>query len=60
MSQPRPMVTKEADVWVLRLLKPNGKVQEYRCTSENQARNLALLLSAMPVEPLEQQFAQSA
>ncbi len=57
MSQPRPMVTKEADVWILRLLKPNGKVQEYRCTTENQARNLALLLSAMPVEP---QFAQSA
>jgi hypothetical protein len=51
------MVTKEADVWILRLLKPNGKVQEYRCTTENQARNLALLLSAMPVEP---QFAQSA
>jgi hypothetical protein len=54
------MVTKEADVWVLRLQKPNGKVQEYRCTSENQARNLALLLSAMPVEPSELQFAQSA
>ncbi len=57
MSQPRPMVTKQDDVWILRLLKPNGKVQEYRCTTENQARSLALLLSAMPVEP---QFAQSA
>jgi hypothetical protein len=57
MSQPRPMVIKEDDVWILRLMKPNGKVQEYRCTTENQARNLALLLSAMPVEP---QFAQSA
>ena len=42
----RSVVSKESDVWVLRLQKANGKVQEYRCTSENQARQLALLLTA--------------
>ncbi len=54
MSQARPMVSKEADVWVLRLEKPNGKVQEYRCTSEGQARQLALLLNSSPLEPAVQ------
>jgi hypothetical protein len=54
MSQARPMVSKEADVWVLRLEKPNGKVQEYRCTSEGQAKQLALLLNAAPSEPVFQ------
>jgi len=54
MSQVRPMVSKEADVWVLRLEKPNGKVQEYRCTSEGQARQLALLLNSSPLEPAVQ------
>jgi hypothetical protein len=48
------MVSKEADVWVLRLEKPNGKVQEYRCTSEGQARQLALLLNSAPLEPAVQ------
>ncbi len=43
MSQ--PMVTKENDVWVLRIEKDNGKLQEYRCATENQARQLALVLS---------------
>jgi hypothetical protein len=54
MSHVRPMVSKEADVWVLRLEKPNGKVQEYRCTSEGQAKQLALLLNAAPLEPSAQ------
>jgi hypothetical protein len=45
MSQPSPEVSKEAELWVLRVQKPNGKVQEYRCTSEGQARQLALVLS---------------
>lgn len=44
MAQVRPVVTKENDVWVLRLEKPNGKSQEYRCATEGQARNLALVL----------------
>jgi len=44
------MVSKEADVWVLRLQKPNGKVQEYRCTSEGQAKQFALMLNTSAVE----------
>ncbi|MFP2930466.1 hypothetical protein ACLESO_35765 [Pyxidicoccus sp. 3LG] len=44
MSQ-RPSVTKEDDVWVLRIEKENGKMQEYRCATENQARQLAMILS---------------
>ena len=44
MSDGRPVVTKEEDVWVIRVEKSNGKVQEYRCASENQARQLALVL----------------
>jgi hypothetical protein len=44
MAQTRPVVTKEENIWVLRLEKPNGKTQEYRCATENQARQLALVL----------------
>ncbi len=44
MSQ-RHTVTKEDDVWVLRIEKDNGKTQEYRCATENQARQLAMVLS---------------
>jgi hypothetical protein len=44
MSDGRPVVTKEDDVWVIRVEKSNGKVQEYRCASEAQARQLALVL----------------
>lgn len=44
MADGRPVVTQEEDVWVLRVEKSNGKVQEYRCASENQARQLALVL----------------
>ncbi len=54
MSYVRPVVSKESDVWVLRLQKDNGKVQEYRCTTENQARQLALVLSASAAVALEQ------
>jgi hypothetical protein len=46
MPQARPVVSREADVWVLRLQTASGKVQEYRCSTENQARQLALVLSA--------------
>ncbi len=41
----KPQVTKENDVWVIRVEKENGKVHEYRCASEAQARNLAQVLS---------------
>ena len=45
MSDGKPVVTKEDDVWVIRLETEAGKVQEYRCASETQARQLALVLS---------------
>ncbi|HTS78965.1 MAG TPA: hypothetical protein VMH40_00075 [Myxococcaceae bacterium] len=40
-------VTQEEDMWILRV-EMNGKVQEYRCGSEVQARALAILL--LPTE----------
>jgi hypothetical protein len=42
----KPVVTREEDVWVLRVESESGKVQEYRCATEAQARQLALVLSA--------------
>jgi len=41
----RAVVTKEEDVWVIRVEQDNGKKQEYRCASEAQARQLALVLA---------------
>ncbi len=42
----KPVLTKEDDVWVIRLENPgSGKVQEYRCATEAQARQLALVLT---------------
>ena len=55
MSQVRSVVSKEADVWILRLEKANGKVQEYRCTSEGQAKQLAQMLSAPAMESVQLQ-----
>ena len=37
-------LTQENDVWVIRLDNGNGKVQEYRCATEAQAKQLALVL----------------
>ena len=51
MAYAMPVVTKEENVWVLRVRKSNGKTQEYRCANENQARQLALVLS----RPADQQ-----
>lgn len=46
MATTRPMVTKEeGGIWVLRLENSNGKKQEYRCATESQARQLALVLA---------------
>ncbi|HET9035179.1 MAG TPA: hypothetical protein VFN45_03210 [Myxococcaceae bacterium] len=38
-------------MWILRV-ETNGKVQEYRCGSELQARALAILLLPASGEPL--------
>jgi hypothetical protein len=48
MTDSKPTLVKEADVWVLRIENPNGKVQEYRCASESQARQLAAVLAPKP------------
>lgn len=47
MAERLPVVTKEAEVWVVRL-DTNGTLQEYRCATEAQARQLATVL--MPKE----------
>jgi hypothetical protein len=44
-AKPVVITQEEDDVWVLRLEQPNGKVQEYRCNSELQAKQLALVLT---------------
>jgi hypothetical protein len=41
----KPVVTQENDVWVIRLENTTGKIQEYRCATEAQARQLALVLT---------------
>jgi len=51
MAYAMPVVTKEENIWVLRVQKSNGKTQEYRCASENQARQLAMVLSRPEPEP---------
>ena len=43
-----PTVTKEADVWVVRVERAGGKMQEYRCASEAQARQLKQSLERQP------------
>ena len=40
-------VTQDEDMWILRV-EVNGKVQEYRCLSEVQARAMAVLLLPKP------------
>ena len=44
----KPTITKEqtsdGDVWVIRL-QDNGKTQEYRCASEQQAKQLVMVLT---------------
>jgi hypothetical protein len=42
----KPVITEEDGIWVIRVENGNGKTQEFRCASERQARQLALVLSA--------------
>ena len=49
-ESPLPLVRQEEDMWILRI-ETNGKVQEYRCNSEVQARALAILLLPNNGEP---------
>ncbi len=41
----KPQVVQEEGVWIIRVAQENGKTQEYRCASESQARQLALVLT---------------
>lgn len=41
----KPVVVQENEVWVLRLEATPGKMQEYRCATEAQAKQLALVLT---------------
>lgn len=41
----KPVVTCENEVWVIRLENTAGKIQEYRCATEAQAKQLALVLT---------------
>jgi hypothetical protein len=40
-----PTLTHEDDMWVIRVRRDNGKIQEYRCASESQAKALFLVLA---------------
>jgi hypothetical protein len=44
-TQPKPKLVRYEDLWLVRVEQPNGKVQEYRCTSESQAKQLAMVLA---------------
>lgn len=41
---PKPVLVEEEGIWVVRLEKDNGKVQEYRCANERLAKQLASVL----------------
>ena len=42
----KPVLTLENDIWVIRLENNStGKIQEYRCATEAQAKQLALVLT---------------
>lgn len=45
-SNAKPKLVRDADVWLVRIEQPNGKVQEYRCSSESQAKQLAQVLTS--------------
>lgn len=44
----KPKLVKENGLWVIRIDRPNGKTQEYRCATEAQARQLQIVLTPPP------------
>ncbi len=49
MSAPAPSLptlVQDGNAWVVRVENERGKVQEYRCATEQQARALALVLGS--------------
>ena len=51
MASAPAVIRQEEDVWVLRIEQPNGRVQEYRCLSELQAKQLAAMLLTPREQP---------
>jgi hypothetical protein len=49
-SMQQAQLTRENEVWVIRVARENGKVQEYRCASEGQARALVRVFTAPAAE----------
>jgi hypothetical protein len=49
MLEPRPTITHQGKLWILRL-RSRGGVQEYRCASEEAARHLEELFDKPPCE----------
>lgn len=43
-----PTLLEHDGLWIVRLERTNGKVQEYRCATEQQARALVLVLAPRP------------
>lgn len=50
MGLNEPVIAQEDKVWVVRVEKGNGRVQEFRCATEAQARTLLLVLKGRPEE----------
>ena len=44
----RPTISCEEGMWVVRVERAGGKLQEYRCATEAQARQLQLALEPQP------------
>jgi len=44
MQETQPQLQFVDDVWVVRIEQPNGKVQTYRCATEAQAKQMAMVL----------------
>ena len=48
MTQTQPKLQLIDNVWVVRIEQPNGKVQVYRCATEAQAKQMAMVLEPTP------------
>ena len=44
MTKTQPQLQLIDNVWTVRIEQPNGKVQTYRCATEAQARQMAMVL----------------
>ena len=44
MIETQPELQLVDNVWVVRISQPNGKIQTYRCATEAQAKQMAMVL----------------